>query len=71
MTIRAQKSALTREIKQLKAYILDLKQAYKRGKDRGDLWGMLHGDRVYSWTIENYETELLVLEIKRKKLNSK
>lgn len=69
MTIRAQKSSLTREINQLKAYILDLKQAYQRGKDRGELWGWLHGERVHSWTIQRFEVELSTLEAKRKKLD--
>lgn len=69
MTIRAQKNSLTREINQLKAYILELKEAYQSGKNRGELWGMLHGDRVHIWTIQRFEVELADLEAKRKKLD--
>ena len=68
-SLKAQKSSLTREINQLKAYILDLKAAYQSGRNKGQLYGWLHGDRVFSWTIQKVETELTVLEVKRKKLD--
>lgn len=57
---------MTKEIKGLEEHLNDLKDAYA---NRGDKpYGMLFGDRVFSWNVQKVETELKYAKRIRKNL---
>lgn len=68
-SLKAQKNALTREIKQQKAHIEVIKEVLSRPADsRGMHW--LHGDIIGIWTQWREERELDTLIRQRKKLDN-